>query len=84
MPYLRWADAKGGDVVGIKYWNTNGVAIAIVAVKGYADDWAAYVGADGGWKESECVEWTKRHGAKLTQAEAAALFPALPVEAWRR
>ena len=83
MPYLRWADAKGGDVVGVKYWNGNGRAVAIVAVRGYADDWAAYVGADDGEREADCIEWTIHNGAKLSHTDAVALFPTLPTEAWR-
>ena len=84
MPYMAWASAGAGDVVGVAYWNSNGKGIAIVAVKGSNTDWAAYAGADDGWSERECIEWTVRHGAKLSQRQAAALFPHLPLESWRR
>ena len=84
MPFFPFDKASDGDVVGIEYWNANGKGMAIVAVKGYADDWAAYIGADDGWREADCIEWTIRHGCKLSHRLATAIFPRLPAELWRR
>ena len=79
LPYYR----VGDRVIGESYFNSNGVGIAIVAQEGGADDWAAYIGADNGWSENDCVEWTCRHGAKLSREQAARWFPNLPAEAYR-
>lgn len=65
------------------YFNANGKGIAIVAVKGGIDDWAAYIGADDGWSEDGCYEWTRHRGVKLTREQATRWFPRLPAEAYR-
>jgi len=39
-----------------RYWNSNGKGIAIVASITKGIDWAAYIGADNGWDELECLE----------------------------
>ena len=58
-----------------RYWNTNGKGIAIVASITEGIDWAAYIGADDGWSENECVRWTKDYGAKLQESDARYFFP---------
>ena len=52
-----------------RYWNTNGVGIAIVASVTPGVDWVAYVGADDGYKEGACLDWAAKHGAKLSKEE---------------
>ena len=79
LPYYR----VGEHVIGESYFNANGVGIAIVAQEGGADDWAAYIGADDGWSEDACVEWTCRHGSKLSLEQASRWFPQLPKDAYR-
>ena len=79
LPYYT----VGERVIGESYFNSNGVGIAIVAVEGGADDWAAYIGADVGMSEDACVRWTCRHGAKLGRDQAGRWFPQLPLEAYR-
>lgn len=58
-----------------RYWNTNGKGICIVAVITKDIDWAAYIGADNGWSESECIQWTANYGAKLSGEDAKYFFP---------
>ena len=58
-----------------RYWNTNGKGITIVAVITQGIDWAAYIGADDGWKEEACIKWTAEHGAKLSAQDARHFFP---------
>jgi len=58
-----------------RYWNTNGKGVCVVASVTEGIDWAAYIGADDGWSESACVEWTVRWGAKLSAADAQYFFP---------
>lgn len=58
-----------------RYWNSNGKGITIVAVITYGVDWAAYIGADDGWKEADCIKWTAEWGAKLSAQDAKHFFP---------
>ena len=58
-----------------RYWNSNGVGIAIVASVTKSIDWAAYIGADDGYSEDACLQWTARHGSKLSEEDARHLFP---------
>lgn len=68
-----------------RYWNSNGKAIAIVALvslwkkgeNGEPDegDWAAYIGADDGWSEKDCIESTSSGGAQLSAEDAEHFFP---------
>jgi len=59
-----------------EYWNANGMATAIVAVAGYAGDWAAYIGAQPDpSSERDTLEWVSRHGCKLSEHLARAVFP---------
>lgn len=70
-------------VLGYNYWNANGRGLCIVAKEGEIEDWAAYIGADDGMHEAECVEWTCRFGVKLSRDQAHRWFPALPIERYR-
>lgn len=72
-------------VLSYSYWNQNGLGIIIVAIEGYADDWAAYIGA-ANWKgasEEESIRYVCERGCKLSRNKAAAWFPNLPIERYR-
>ena len=59
-----------------QYWNTNGMQISIVASITEGVDWAAYIGATANaYREQETVDWTLRHGAKLSASDARHYFP---------
>jgi len=61
-----------------RYWNSNGIGIAIVAIRGYAGDWAAYIGAEPlGWAEQDAVDKAAECGEKLSEALAQAIFPTI-------
>ncbi|KKM82293.1 hypothetical protein LCGC14_1320990 [marine sediment metagenome] len=81
LPYVRGVEEH--HVLSYSYWNANGKGICIAAVEGGAADWAAYIGADDGMRTEDCVEWTKRHGCKLSRKQANRWFPELPIEAYR-
>ena len=54
----------------LRYWNSNGVAVAIVAVANYLDgdlfDWAAYIGGTTKvWDEEDAYDEVARYGTKL-------------------
>ena len=71
-------------VLAYNYWNVDGVGIVILAREGYADDWAAYIGAlPGGRSEQDATYFTAAHGAKLSPEQAARWFPNLPASAYR-
>ena len=53
-----------------RYWNSNGKGIAIVASITENIDWAAYIGADNGWSEEDCIAWTADYGTKLSREDA--------------
>jgi len=70
-------------VIRGRYWNCNGVAIAIVAVVTEGIDWAAYIGGGCGSMtehEKDAVDWAAKYGAKLYERDARYFFPdvALP------
>lgn len=72
-------------ILAYTYWNTGNCGIVILAREGYADDWAAYIGAlPGDHTEQEAISWTAAHGAKLSPAEATRWFRDLPAKAYRR
>ncbi len=81
LPYVRGVEQH--RVLNYSYWNANGIGIAIVAKEGEVADWAAYIGGDNGWSTEDCVEWTIRHGCKLSRLQANRWFPALPIERYR-
>ena len=58
-----------------RYWNSNGKGICIVASITEDIDWTAYIGADNGWSEEECMKWTLENGAKLSADDAKYFFP---------
>jgi len=71
-------------VLAYTYWNVGGVGIVIMAREGFADDWAAYIGAlPGHATEAEAIAHTAAHGAKLVPEQAQRWFPKLPKEAYR-
>ena len=64
------------DFLGHKYWNTCGIGIAIVAVKGGGNDWAAYIGATTDTsREAHAVNTAALEGEKLSMADALHFFP---------
>ena len=68
----RYVAAK---VLDWRFWNSNGYACVVVAVAGDAeDDWAAYINGCDGYREEEAVVWVARHGCKLDQRLAEAIF----------
>jgi hypothetical protein len=58
-----------------RYWNCNGKGICVVATVNEGIDWTAYIGADNGYDEEECIVWTASHGAKLSKEDANHFFP---------
>ena len=62
-----------------KYWNTNGIGIAIVVVLGNNNDVAAYIGAseEGSQRMEAAFEWAASFGAKLYREEAFGMIPML-------
>lgn len=73
-----------------RYYNSNGFAVAIVAVIHYdAEDdtvrmWSAYIGGtDQTWHEADAVDWVARMGDMLRPADAHHYFPDLPMELYR-
>lgn len=57
-------------VYPLKYWNSNGVAVAIVAVANYVDgelfDWAAYIGGTTKTEhEEDAYDEVTQYGCKL-------------------
>jgi len=66
------------SVMAHRYWNTNGIGIAIVAVRGMVGDWAAYIGAEPtGQHEHDAVEAAEQYGEKLSESHAHFLFPSI-------
>ena len=63
-----------------RYWNADGKGICIMAWITEGIDWAAYIGADNGYSEENCMERTCDYGAKLSEGDARYFFPeiALP------
>ena len=60
-----------------RYWNSNGHGIAIVASITDPIDWAAYIGADKGLREKDCVITVAQEGDKLSEKDARHFFPAI-------
>ncbi len=58
-----------------RYWNSNGHGVAVVAVSTEGIDWAAYIGADNGISEHDCILSTARDGDKLSEHDARHFFP---------
>ena len=63
-----------------RYMNTNGMQVAIIAVvnfhNGQPQDWATYMGAtQNAWKQEETIQWTARHGGKLSEEDGRYFFP---------
>ncbi len=58
-----------------RYWNSGGKGMTIVAVITEGIDWAAYIGADNGWSEEDCIKHAADYGAKLSSEDAKYFFP---------
>ena len=74
---------KGGQrmpegLIAHRYWNSNGIGIAIVAIRGQIGDWAAYIGAEPvGWAEADAVLAAAHSGEKLLERLARSIFPTI-------
>ena len=71
-----------------RYYNSNGFAVAIVAVINYEGeelfDWAAYIGGtDQTWHEQDAIDWVSDHGDKLPFGDAVHFFD-LPRSKYRQ
>lgn len=66
-----------------RYWNV-GMGICIMAAITEGVDWAAYIGADNGESERNCMEYTLEYGAKLLKHEALCFFPEFKDRIYRR
>ncbi len=66
-------------IIGNRYWNANGIGVAVAAVAGQrGDDWAAYISAQpDGASEEETTEFARRFGCKLRETEANVMFPSI-------
>jgi len=78
LRYYACSPDRPSRLIGDRYWNSAGVAVAVVAVLGAGGgpDWAAYI---GGTTETRS-EWTAykhvmEHGVKLSRSIAQAFFP---------
>jgi len=62
-----------------RFWNCQGKHIAVVACITKGIDWAAYIGTDApsSYTEGWTLEYTARHGCKLSQEDAKYFFPAI-------
>ena len=84
MPF-PYTTPDGRTIIDGRFWNSVGAAVAIAAVAGGADDWAAYIGAASAASEWEAYGYVARTGAKLDRALAEFLFPDAAARlSWRR
>ncbi len=60
-----------------RYWNSNGYGIAVVISITEGVDWAAYIGADNGFREIDCCQSAGDNGAKLSESDARHFFPGI-------
>lgn len=65
------------QIIEGRYWNSNGRGICIVAVITEGIDWAAYIGADTGQREDDCIKWAASWGPKLSKEDARYFFPTI-------
>jgi len=56
-------------------WKALDSRVIVVAVEGYAGDWAAYIGAVEGRDHEEEWKEVERNGTKLSRELAEFLFP---------
>jgi len=74
-PYYRFFETPGKVGLEGRYWNANYRGICIIAVVTKGVDWGAYIGADDGHREEDCLEWTRERGPKLLEKDARHFFP---------
>ena len=58
-----------------RYYNSNGFGITIMASITEGIDWAAYIGANTGYSEEDCMRFTLDYGCKLSEEDARHYFP---------
>lgn len=71
-----------------RYFNSNNVAVAIIAIASYIDnklfDWSAYIGGSRKVeREQDCLKEVEDYGCKLSINDAQYFFPDLPIEKYR-
>jgi len=76
------------SVITARYYNSNGFAVAIVAVitnsPAGAIDWTSYIaGTDRTWQEEQAVDDAVSRGDKLSRDDAHYYFPDLPIKLYR-
>ena len=73
-----------GDILAYRYWNSNGVPVAIVAVEGSIEDMGAYIGGDPKPDASEeaTIKYVLGYGAKLSREDAFRFLPLLAELTW--
>jgi hypothetical protein len=74
-PYYRFMETPDKIYLEGRYWNANYKGICVVAVVTKGVDWAAYIGADDGRREDDCLKWTATNGPKLAERDAKHFFP---------
>ena len=79
MAYPYYMIKRGiKEVYEGRYFNTSGVAVAVVAVVTPGIDWAAYIGGTTATRhEDEAIVYAAEWGAKLSEEDARYFFPAI-------
>jgi len=57
-----------------RYYNCQGIGVAIVAVITKGIDWAAYIGADKSSSEDATLRYIADYGSKLSEKDARHFF----------
>ena len=70
-------------IISARYWNANGRGISLVAAVNTGCDWAAYIAADDGESEEDCIKLAVETGSKLSAKDAKYFFPDIE-ESYRR
>ena len=70
-PYYQWSPDKYEG----RYWNINGLGVAIIASVGVEGAWSAYIGASTPMREEETLAQVLYEGAKLSEKDARHFFP---------
>jgi hypothetical protein len=72
--YRIFKEYEGTQYIKCRYWNTGNHGISVVAVITKGVDWTAYIGADDGYSELACLEYTSKFGNKLLESDARHFF----------
>jgi len=74
LPYYCFEHTERHASYEGRYWNS-GKGICVVACVTEDVDWAAYIGADNGYREEDCLKSTAEYGSKLSENDARYFFP---------